>query len=163
MSDGLVVAFLFSWAIGLLIELQRSEVLSLEKFLHLPCRSRAPFLINYFSSLLSVTLALFIPSMIAFGVALAFSHGPALLLVLPLLAAFVFMVTALTYQFQGWLAALMVNKRRRWDNNRRGDHGVYPDLSNTESGERFASLGAWPTARPNSPNCSGKATVSRIA
>src|SRR5207245_1387772 len=32
---------------------------------------------------------------------------------LPLVAAFLLMVTALTYQFQGWLAALMVNKRRR--------------------------------------------------
>jgi hypothetical protein len=31
----------------------------------------------------------------------------------PLLAAFLLMVTALTYQFQGWLASLMVNQRRR--------------------------------------------------
>lgn len=36
-----------------------------------------------------------------------------MLLVLPLLAAFVLMVTALTYQFQGWLASLMSNPRRR--------------------------------------------------
>src|SRR5439155_15992091 len=35
------------------------------------------------------------------------------LLLLPLLAAFLLMVTALTYQFQGWLASLMVNQRRR--------------------------------------------------
>ena len=33
--------------------------------------------------------------------------------VLLLLAAFLLMVTALTYQFQGWLAALMSNPRRR--------------------------------------------------
>jgi hypothetical protein len=36
-----------------------------------------------------------------------------MLLVLPLLAAFLLMVTALTYQFQSWLASLMTNKRRR--------------------------------------------------
>src|SRR5262245_34191043 len=36
-----------------------------------------------------------------------------MLAVLPLVVAFLLMVTALTYQFQGWLAALMVNKRRR--------------------------------------------------
>ena len=33
--------------------------------------------------------------------------------VLPALAAFLLMVTALTYQFQGWLASLMSNPRRR--------------------------------------------------
>jgi hypothetical protein len=33
--------------------------------------------------------------------------------VLPLLGAFLLMVTALTYQFQGWLAVLMSNPRRR--------------------------------------------------
>ena len=49
--DGLVVAFLFTWAIGLLTELQRSEVLSLDKFLHLPVSLTGAFLINYLSSL----------------------------------------------------------------------------------------------------------------
>jgi len=34
--DGLVVAFLFCWCIGLITDLQRSEVLSLDKFMHLP-------------------------------------------------------------------------------------------------------------------------------
>ncbi len=36
-----------------------------------------------------------------------------MLVTFPLLAGFVLMVTALTYQFRGWLGALMVNKRRR--------------------------------------------------
>jgi ABC-2 type transport system permease protein len=36
-----------------------------------------------------------------------------MLLQLLLVAGFFFMMTALTYQFQGWLASLMVNKRRR--------------------------------------------------
>src|SRR5205085_1857906 len=34
--DGLVAAFLLFWAGGLLTELQRSEVLAMDKFLHLP-------------------------------------------------------------------------------------------------------------------------------
>src|SRR5205807_5013346 len=54
-----------------------------------------------------------LPGMIALCLALAIVKGPALLLQFPLLAAFVFMATAVTYQFQGWLASLMVNKRRR--------------------------------------------------
>jgi len=41
------------------------------------------------------------------------SKGITLLPVLPLVAAFLLMVTALTYQLQGWLASLMSNPRRR--------------------------------------------------
>src|SRR5262249_8203318 len=111
--DGLVVAFLFCWAIGLLADLQRSEALSLDKFLHLPVSLTGAFLINYVSPLLSVTLVLFLPPLLALGLALVFAKGPAMLAVLPLLAAFLFLVTAVTYQFQGWLASLMSNPRRR--------------------------------------------------
>jgi len=111
--DGLVVAFLFAWCMGLMIELQRSEVLSLDKVLHLPVSLRGAFLINYVSSLFSVPLMVFLPGMLALSLGLAIARGPLLLLVLPLVAAFLLMVTALTYQFQGWLASLMANKRRR--------------------------------------------------
>jgi hypothetical protein len=111
--DGLIVAFLFSWTTGLFVDLQRSEVLSLEKFLHLPVSLKGAFLVNYLSSLVSLSLTVFLPGMVALGLALVIARGPALLLVLPLLAAFLLMVTAVTYQFQGWLASLMANKRRR--------------------------------------------------
>jgi ABC-2 type transport system permease protein len=111
--DGVVLAFLFFWATGLLAELQRSEALSLEKFLHLPVSLTSAFLINYLSSLASVTLLWFLSAMLALSLGLLFSHGLAMLWLLPMLAAFVLMVTALTYQFQGWLAALMTNPRRR--------------------------------------------------
>ncbi len=111
--DGLVVTFLFTWMIGLLIELQRSEVLSLDKFLHLPVSLKGAFLINYCSSLLSPSLIILLPAMVALSLALVITRGPVMLLILPLLAAFFLMVTAVTYQFQGWLASLMVNKRRR--------------------------------------------------
>jgi hypothetical protein len=111
--DGLVVVFLAFWTISLIGELQRSEALSLEKFLHLPVSPTGAFLINYLSSLLSVNLMVFLPAMIGLSLGLVFARGPRMLLVLPLLAAFVLMVTALTYQFQGWLASLMANPRRR--------------------------------------------------
>jgi hypothetical protein len=111
--DGLIFAFLFAWAVGLITELQRSEVLSLDKFLHLPVSLSGAFLINYLSTLASVTLALFLPGMVGLCLGLVYAKGPAMLLLLPLLLAFILLVTALTYQFQGWLASLMVNKRRR--------------------------------------------------
>jgi ABC-2 type transport system permease protein len=111
--DGLVLVFLFCWMIGLIHELQRADVLSLDKFLHLPVSVVGAFLVNYVSSLLSVNLFLFLPAMIGLTLGLVFGVGPAMVLAFPLLAAFVLMVTAVTYQFQGWLAALMVNPRRR--------------------------------------------------
>ncbi len=111
--DGAVLAFLFMWATGLLTELQRSEALSLEKFLHLPVSLTSAFLINYVSSLPSVSLLWFLSAMLGVNIGLLFSRGLAMLWLLPMLAAFVLMVTALTYQFQGWLATLMANPRRR--------------------------------------------------
>jgi ABC-2 type transport system permease protein len=111
--DGLVIGFLFFWCIGLITELQRSDPLSLFKFLHLPVSVHSAFLINYLSSLVRLTLIVFIPLMLGFSLALIYVKGIGLLPVLPLLAAFVLMVTGLTYQFQGWLASMMSNPRRR--------------------------------------------------
>jgi hypothetical protein len=111
--DALVVAFLFLWALGLLADLQRAEPLSLDRVLHLPVSPSGAFVINYLSSLFGVTLGLFLSAALGLAIGLAVSSGPAFLAVFPLLAAFVFAVTAPTYQFQGWLAALMSNPRRR--------------------------------------------------
>jgi hypothetical protein len=51
--------------------------------------------------------------MLGFALALVFVKGMVMLPVLLALAAFLLMTTALTYQVQGWLAALMTNPRRR--------------------------------------------------
>ncbi len=111
--DGAAAAFLFFWMIGLVAELQRSEVLSLQKLLHLPISLGGAFAINYVGSLASLTIILMLPAMIGLSIGLVVAKGPAALLMFPAVVGFVFMVTALSYQFQGWLASLMVNKRRR--------------------------------------------------
>ncbi|MGO9466410.1 MAG: hypothetical protein ACLQIB_51685 [Isosphaeraceae bacterium] len=111
--DAVIVAFLFFWGIGLLTELQRTEPMALSKFLHLPVSVNGAFLINYVSSLCRLSLIIFLPVMLGFSLALITTKGLFLLPVLPMLAAFLLMVTALTYQFQGWLATLMSNPRRR--------------------------------------------------
>jgi len=110
---GIVVAFLFFWMMGVMTELQRSEVLSIEKLFHFPISPGSAFLINYLSSLVCLSLILFFPAMLGFAIACVVALGPWMLFGLPLLIAFVLMVTAITYQFRGWLATLMVNKRRR--------------------------------------------------
>ncbi len=111
--DGVLVGFAFFWMIGLITELQRTEPLSLSKFLHLPVSVNGAFVINYVSSLLRLSLIVFVPIMFGFCLALIYSKGMLMVLALPSLAAFLLMVTALTYQFQGWLASLMSNPRRR--------------------------------------------------
>ncbi len=111
--DGLIGAFLLFWMIGLVTELQRNDPLSLSKFLHLPVSVNGAFLLNYLSSLLRLSLLFFGPLMAAFALALIYVKGWEQWPVVPLLAAFLLMVTALTYQFQGWLALLMSNPRRR--------------------------------------------------
>ena len=98
---------------GVVTELQRTEPLSLAKFMHLPVSVTGAFLINYLSSLLRFSLVFFGPIMLGFALALVFVKGILLVPVFLLLAAFFLMVTALTYQLQGWLASLMSNPRRR--------------------------------------------------
>jgi ABC-2 type transport system permease protein len=111
--DVVAAALLFFWTLGLVMELQRSEVLSLQKLLHLPVSLSGTFVINYLGSLASLSLATLLPGMVGLGIALVVTKGPAALMIFPLIGGFVLMVTAITHQFQAWLAALMQNKRRR--------------------------------------------------
>jgi hypothetical protein len=111
--DGIVMALLFGWMIGLITDLQRSEALSLDRFLHLPVSLSGAFLINYLSSLFSLTLIVFVPGTIGLIIGLTIGKSPLMALELPLLIAFLFALTAVTYQFQGWLASLMGNPRRK--------------------------------------------------
>ena len=67
--DGLTVSFLFFWMMGVMTELQRSEVLSIEKLFHFPISPSSAFLINYLSSLVSLSLILFFPAMIGLAIA----------------------------------------------------------------------------------------------
>ena len=111
--DAILVAFLLFWVIGVLTDLQRSELLSMAKLLHFPMSLRGVFVLNYCGSLLSLSLIVFVPTLLGLGLASVFAYGMTSLVVLPLIFGTMFMVTAVTHQFRGWLGALMVNKRRR--------------------------------------------------
>lgn len=111
--DLVVIGFLIAWVAGLVTDLQRSEGLSLDKLIHLPVSLTGAFLMNYLTSLIGLRMIFFLPILIGLSLGLIVSKGPAMLLLVPLVAGFLLMVTAVTYQFQGWLASLMVNKRRR--------------------------------------------------
>ncbi len=111
--DLIVVAFLFFWTIGIVSELQRSETIDIGRMLHLPVSLRDIFLVNYVASHLTLSIILFLPAMLGLCLGLVLGGCWSMVLMFPLVLGLVFMVTAWTYCLRGWLAALMVNKRRR--------------------------------------------------
>jgi ABC-2 type transport system permease protein len=111
--DGITFFVLFFLLIGVLTELQRSESIDLTRLLHLPISLKQVFVFNYLVSLVSVGTVLALSVMLGMATGLTLSHGWRFLLALPLVVAFVFMVTAWIYCLRGWLLSLMVNPRRR--------------------------------------------------
>ena len=111
--DGVMFVFLLFWMIGLLTEIQRSESVDLSKLLHLPLTLQQVFVFNYAASHFTPSIAMLLPAMIGLCLGQAVGGGPMLVLLVPAVLAFLFLVTAWTYCLRGWLAALMVNKRRR--------------------------------------------------
>ncbi|MBL7185425.1 MAG: hypothetical protein ISS70_03800 [Phycisphaerae bacterium] len=111
--DLIVAAFLLFWMIGLVTELQRSETIDIGRMMHLPVSLRDIFLVNYLASHLTLSIILFLPAMLGLCLGLILGGRWSMVLMFPLVLGVVFMVTAWTYCLRGWLAALMVNKRRR--------------------------------------------------
>ncbi len=111
--DTLSFLFLFLWLMGLLAELQRSESLDMGRLLHLPIHLSQVFLFNYAASHLTPSLLMAAPGMVALALGMTVARGPSFLLVIPLAVGFLLMITAWTYCLRGWLAALMVNQRRK--------------------------------------------------
>lgn len=108
-----VFAFLVVWTLGLLVELQRSETIDLQRLMHLPVRLGQVFVINYIASHATFALLVLVPAMLGLTLGLALGRSAMFLFVVPLLFSCVFMVTAWTYYLRGWLASLMTNPRRR--------------------------------------------------
>jgi hypothetical protein len=108
-----VLAFLFVWMLGLMVELQRSETIDLQRLMHLPVRLGQVFLINYVASHATFSLLLLVPGMIGLALGLTLGRSGIFVLLVPLVLSVVFMITAWTYCLRGWLATLMTNPRRR--------------------------------------------------
>ncbi|HTV43469.1 MAG TPA: hypothetical protein VMF08_23095 [Candidatus Sulfotelmatobacter sp.] len=106
-------AFLFFWVIGLVTELQRSETIDLQKLMHLPVALGQLFFINFLVSHFTLSIIVAVPAMLGLGLGLAIGRGFEMLLLIPLAASMIFMISAWTYCFRGWIAQLMTNPRRR--------------------------------------------------
>ena len=108
-----VIAFVFFWLIGLMTELQRSETIDLQKLMHMPVALGPLFVINFLVSHFTFSIIIAVPAVLGLGLGLAFSRSFEMILVIPLAAGIIFMISAWTYCFRGWLAQLMTNPRRR--------------------------------------------------
>ena len=111
--DGMLLGFLLFWLGGLMAEIQRSESIDLAKLFHLPVTLQQVFVFNYVASHLTPAIIFFLPGMMGLCLGLTIGVGFRMALLIPLVLGSVFMITAWTYCLRGWLAALMVNKRRR--------------------------------------------------
>src|SRR5439155_13700085 len=111
--DVIIFIFLFLWMIGVLAEIQRSETIDLGRLLHLPVSLKWIFVVNYLASHLTLSIIVFLPGALGLCTGLLWGRGWGMILMVPLVLGFVFMITAWTYCLRGWLVSLMVNKRRR--------------------------------------------------
>lgn len=107
------IVFLFFWLFGLVMELQRSETIDLQKLMHLPVTLGPLFIINFLVSHFTLSIIIAVPAMLGLGIGLALGRNFEMALVIPLAAGMIFMISAWTYCFRGWLAQLMTNPRRR--------------------------------------------------
>lgn len=111
--DLFFAAFLFAWIIGMVSEIQRSETIDISRMLHLPISLRDIFLVNYIASHMTISIILFLPLVLGLSLGLMLGGQWLMIWMFPLVLSLVFMITAWTYCLRGWLAALMVNKRKR--------------------------------------------------
>lgn len=112
--DAVIGAFLAVWIIGLLMNLQMSgEALSLARLLHMPVSPAGAFLLNYLSSQMRVSLVIFLGLMLGLAAGSTIAYGGGNAILIPLVLAAFAMITAVTHQFQSWLARVLANKRRR--------------------------------------------------
>lgn len=111
--DGAMFLFLVFWFSGLMVEIQRSESVDLEKLLRLPVTLQQVFVFNFAASHFTPSIIILLPPFLGLCLGLALGGGWLLALIAPVLLTFIFAVSSWTYCLRGWLAALMVNKRRR--------------------------------------------------
>lgn len=111
--DGILLAFLFFRVLGIATDLRVDDVLSMQNFLHLPLAPSDVFVLNAIALHMQPSPMIFGAALLGLSLASVFALGPAHLVLLPLALAAFWCVVAFTRQLQTFVAALMVNKRRR--------------------------------------------------
>ncbi|MCY3811159.1 MAG: hypothetical protein OXH15_05135 [Gammaproteobacteria bacterium] len=111
--DGVLIGFLFFRVWGIATDLRVDDVLSMHNFLHLPLNPGDVFVLNVVALHVQPSPLIFGAALLGLSLASVFALGPAHVILLPLALAAFWCVIAVTRQLQTFVAALMVNKRRR--------------------------------------------------
>ncbi|MFP4500558.1 MAG: hypothetical protein ACLFTT_06115 [Candidatus Hydrogenedentota bacterium] len=111
--DGVGLVFLSFWLFGLILDIQRTDMIDVRKMLYLPVSLPVIYGLNYVASLLTPGLVFFTLGVAGLFAGLGAAHGAVVLLALPLAVAFYLALAAWAYYLRGWLAMLMENQRRR--------------------------------------------------
>ena len=111
--DVLLFMCIFFLMIGVMTELQSTDILSLDKFMHLPVSMNGAFMVNYLASCLTLGVLTFLGMMLGIVIGSVVSNGVKSVLLVPLILGFFIMVTALIFQFKRWLASMITNPKRR--------------------------------------------------
>src|SRR5438552_10022899 len=113
MWDAVIFMFVIFWLGGLMVELQRSEIIDIPRLLHLPVTLGQVFAINYLASHFTPVLIVAVPGMLGLSLGLTIGAGPWMALLFLVVIGFMLAVTAWTYCLRGWLASIMMSKRKR--------------------------------------------------
>jgi len=106
--------FLLLWLWGLLMELQRSDLLDFKKFMHLPVSPVMIHGINFTASLAGPLALGSVPPVLGLLAGLAHRHGWGGVAPSAAVAAgFIVMLEAWAHYFRGWMALVMEDKRKR--------------------------------------------------
>lgn len=106
--------FALLWMWGLLLELQRSDLLDLKKFMHLPVSPGMIHGINFTASLAGPLVLGSIPPLLGLLAGLGQRYGwGGVLPGAAVAAGFIVMLEAWAHYFRGWMALVMEDKRKR--------------------------------------------------
>ncbi len=106
--------YLFFYVWGILMDLQRADLVDFRKMLLLPISLPMVYLLNFLVSIVSPIMLFAIPALIGLLAGLYPRYGLSVFVVgLPLALLFMVMMSAWAYYLRGRLAIIMENKRRR--------------------------------------------------
>lgn len=111
--DAFSVIFFIAWCIYVLTDISRTDAITFDRVSHLPVSLKNAFLVNYVSSMFNLPLMCFVALSVGTIVASVFTVSWRMIFMFVPWAAYMVMLTALTYQLTGWIATLMANPRRR--------------------------------------------------
>lgn len=110
---GLIYVFTFMRFISLVTGVQSGEGFPMDNLLHLPFSIRQVFYLNFTMAQINLPNLIFLPMMLALGLGSAISLGIANVLMLVFILVFATFMSAVLYQFQGWVVTSVKNKRNR--------------------------------------------------